>query len=99
MKDDTKVTCETPTAGKKPTRIPRWKYDAVRDAILRALPQGGEGLRASELPEYVDALLDPGVRAELGSVTWYTVTVKLDLEVKGLIERVPKARPQRLRQT
>ena len=32
-----------------------------------------------------------------GSISWYVTTVKLDLEARGLIERVPRSRPQRLR--
>jgi Family of unknown function (DUF6958) len=35
--------------------------------------------------------------ATLGSVGWYTTSVNLDLEARGLIERVPGAQPQRLR--
>ena len=97
MRDEAKVVCETPTPGKQPTRIARWKYDAVREAILTALPREGEGVEAKELPEFVENVLQPGDLADLGSVTWYTVTVKLDLEVKGLIERVPGSKPQRLR--
>ena len=29
---DDKIVCETPTPGKQPTRIDRWKYLAVRKA-------------------------------------------------------------------
>ena len=32
-----------------------------------------------------------------GSIKWYLETVKLDLEARGVIERVPKTRPQLLR--
>jgi len=32
-----------------------------------------------------------------GSISWYVTTVKLDAEARGLIQRVPKSRPQRLR--
>ena len=32
-----------------------------------------------------------------GSITWYVTTVKLDLEARGLIERIPRSSPQRLR--
>jgi hypothetical protein len=31
---------------------------------------------------------------ELGSVSWYTTTVKLDLEARGGIARVKGAKPQ-----
>jgi len=32
-----------------------------------------------------------------GSVSWYFTTVKLDLEARGILERVPGERPQRIR--
>ena len=32
-----------------------------------------------------------------GSISWYVTTVKLDLEAKGMIERIPKVSPQQLR--
>ena len=91
-----KVTCQTPTPGKRPTRIDRWKYDAVRKAILRVVPRRGEGLLFSELPARVEAAIPARERADLGSMTWYTTTVKLDLEYRGEIHRVEGARPQRL---
>ncbi len=34
-----------------------------------------------------------------GSVGWYATTVKLDLEARGLIERMPGESPQVLRLT
>jgi len=32
-----------------------------------------------------------------GKVVWYVVSVKLDLEARGTIERVPKTSPHELR--
>ena len=32
-----------------------------------------------------------------GKVVWYVVTVKLDLEARGLIERIPKTSPHQVR--
>jgi hypothetical protein len=29
-----------------------------------------------------------------GSVNWYVTTVKLDLEARGTVQRVPNSRPQ-----
>ena len=33
----------------------------------------------------------------LGSLMWYLITVKLDMEARGEIERVPAKRPQHIR--
>ena len=32
-----------------------------------------------------------------GSISWYYTTVKLDLETRGIIERIPNSRPQVIR--
>lgn len=32
-----------------------------------------------------------------GRVIWYVMTVKLDLEVRGVIERIPKTSPHQVR--
>ncbi len=91
-----KAICETPTPGKKPTRIERWKYEAVRRAILAALDGHHDGVPFRELAQRVKPHLSPDELARLGSLGWYTTTVKLDLEVKGEIARLPTAKPQRL---
>lgn len=90
------VECRTPTPGKKPTRIASWKFEAVRRAILTALPPDGEGVPFTELPGLVEAGLRSDGVADVGSVTWYTTTVKLELEVRGEVRRVRGASPQRL---
>ena len=94
---ESKVLCKTPTPGKQPTRIPKWKYDVVRAAILAAIPDRETGMAFQRLPELVRQRLRPDDLERLGSVSWHTTTVKLDMEVKGEIERVPGSRPQRLR--
>ena len=97
MNGDTRIVCETPTPGKNPTRIHKWKYDLLRGIILDILAGGADGVEFRSLPGLIDARLSPEQRANLGSVSWYTTTVKLDMEVKGDIVRVPGAKPQRLR--
>lgn len=92
-----KVTCETPTPGKKPTRIAKWKYDLVRTAILAVVPCDDQGVEFRVLPKLVEGQISADDLKRLGSVSWYTTTVKLDMEVKGVIERVPASKPQRLR--
>ena len=77
-----KVLCHTPTPGKKPTRIDAWKYNLIREAILAILPADETGVVFMELPELIEAQLSEEDKSRLGSVGWYTTTVKLDLEVK-----------------
>jgi hypothetical protein len=95
--DQSRVVCRTPTPERKPTRIERWKFDAVRRAILEVLPRRAPGVAyMSELPGLVERALTPEERTALGSAGWYTTTVKLELEVRGEIARVPRSSPQRL---
>ncbi len=95
MKDE-KIRCETPTPGKKPTNITRWKYDAVKKAILKSIPKNSKGILFKDLAKSVEQHLSPDEKKKLGSIGWYTTCVKLDLEVKGLIKRLPDSSPQRL---
>lgn len=92
-----RVECRTPTPGKAPTRIDTWKYSVVRRAILAVVPRRGDGVPFAMLADLVERKLKSKDREHLGSVRWYTTTVKLDLEVRGLLERVPFRVPQHLR--
>ena len=91
-----KVACRTPTPGKTGvTHIPAWRFDCVRRAILAELGRGEVAF--ADLAERVRMRLDDELLARLGSVGWNVTTVKLELETRGEIERVPNAGPQRLR--
>ena len=95
--DDDKVLCETPTPGTQPTRIPRWKYDALRGIILEVIEAAGEsGVELKALPDVVREKLSPDTLEDLGSVTWHVTAVKLDMEAKGEITRTDDGGPQRL---
>lgn len=71
-------------------RIEKAKYDAVRSAILDSLQRHGV-MTFSELGELVEDLMQDSFD---GSTMWYYITVKLDLEARGEIRRVPGSRPQ-----
>jgi hypothetical protein len=80
--------------------IPRDKYDLISAAILAVLPKAGDGVALTELPELVDARLSSKERNAIGSIGqigWHVMAVKLDLEARKRIERVPGSNPQRLR--
>lgn len=79
--------------GKQGVNISREAYNVVRRAILDAIRLHRE-LDFKALPAEVAARLGPGFN---GSVGWYTTSVKLDLEARGLIERVPGNGRQKLR--
>ena len=89
-----KILTLHPEEGKAGVNIDRAKYDTIRDAILRVLARE-DAVRFMDLTDLVSAEL----AAFEGSVGWYVVTVKLDLEARGVIERVPQRKPQILRMT
>lgn len=98
MKTETeKVICLTPTPGKQGTRIARWKYETLRRALRRVIPRNKTGVEFRQLPDLVAATLTSEELQNMGSIMWYVVTVKQYLEVIGEIERVPNAKPLRLR--
>ncbi|MBL8560058.1 MAG: hypothetical protein JNM47_15140 [Hyphomonadaceae bacterium] len=91
-----RVVCATPSPGKAPTRILRWKYEALRRAIRQVIVgAGSRGATLEDLVREVPAKLTDAERADLGSISWHVTTVKLDLEVKGEIQRVSGATPAR----
>jgi len=88
-----RILTQHPEPGKHGVNISRHKYELVRGAIVESIrDRGGIAFRA--LIEDVERRLEGGFE---GSVSWYVTTVKLDLEARGVIERIPGSRPQRLR--
>lgn len=81
------------------------KYTIIRDAMLAALPDyNSNGMAFAQLEKKVVAqLAENNVPKALfpkpGSVRWYCKVVQLDLEARGIIERLPKQSPIRLRKT
>jgi hypothetical protein len=79
-------------AGKAGVNLERTKYEAVRSAIAAEL-RAVQEIPYRELSHRVEARLGDGFE---GSATWYFATVKLDLEARGELHRVPGSRPQRV---
>ena len=89
------MTTRNPGAGKKSRRVDAARYEAMRTALLRVVPGDGEGVAFASLP----GLVATGLPADMfrgASIPWYVATVKLDLESRGLLRRVPGSRPQRI---
>ena len=81
-----------PEEGKRGVNIARDKYDLVHAAIVEALANGPLTLAA--LQEAVAQYVGPDFD---GAPGWYMMSVKLDMEARGEIERVPKVTPQQVR--
>jgi len=75
---------------KQGVNISKEKYEIIRKAIFSTLKQNKE-MPFMKLARAVEK----EVRGTFeGSVTWYVTTVKLDMEARGEVKRVPNSRPQ-----
>jgi hypothetical protein len=92
-----RIQTRHPDPAKSMPRIERDVYDAFRTAILAVAPPKGDGVPFQDLPRLVKGQIPAGINQRIGSVGWYVTTVKLDLEARGEIERIPGSRPQRVR--
>ena len=80
---DEKITTLHPE-GKKGVNISRVKYEQIKSFILETISCTG-AISYRELNALAKKQLGPVFK---GSVPWYIVTVKLDLEARGIIKRV-----------
>ena len=78
--------------GKSGVSINKEKYDAVYATILEAIRDQGD-ITFAELTEAVGNKLEGNFD---GSIGWYVTTVKLDMEARNVIERIPKQQPTTL---
>ena len=85
-----------PDPGKHGTRVTKAHYDVYRDALLKVIPANEEGIPFKGLADLVATQVPADIAAKT-SPGWWTTTVKLDLEARKLIERIPGAKPQRIR--
>jgi len=78
---------------KQGVNINREKYEIIRKTITSILKQNNE-MPFMKLARAVEKDLRGKFE---GSVTWYVTTVKLDMEARGEVKRVPNSRPQLVR--
>lgn len=88
-----KILTLHPDEGKSGVNISKQKYDLVREVIVESL-RSVDDMTFKDLTQHVHARLTGRFD---GSIPWYVTTVKLDLEARGIIARLPKTVPQRLR--
>ena len=78
---------------KQGANISREKYETIHKAILCVLQEKKE-ITFMKLSRAVEKEVNGNFD---GSVMWYVTTVKLDMEARGEIKRVPNSRPQLVR--
>lgn len=83
--------------GSRGFKVTAEKYEPVRKAILASVPRSKSGVTFKDLVASVSERLPEELFPKKGSVPWYTKVVQLDLEADGRIERIPGAKPQRVR--
>lgn len=79
--------------GKTGVNILKRRYDVIANYILKKVKEHGE----ITFQDLSDKGVEDLSESFDGKILWYMVTVKLDLEARGLIERIPKTSPHKLR--
>jgi len=79
--------------GKKGVNILKRRYTIIRKFILDTLEKEKTITYQSLSDRAVEELSDNFD----GKVVWYIVSVKLDLEARKIIERIPKTSPHQIR--
>lgn len=92
MADNNEKIMTLNLGGKKGVNIDKSKYDTVKNSIITILGSKGQ-VTLSELGALVESDL---ANKFDGRVGWYLMAVKLDLEARGAIIRIPKKVPQTL---
>lgn len=87
---DNKISTLHPEEGKAGFTIDKDKYNVIRDSIIACLMLEGK-LDYTDLSNCVHERVGSDFE---GSIQWYTEVVKLDLEARKIIERVPNTKPQ-----
>jgi len=90
---DEKILTMHPTKGKKGVNISKKKYDVIKDFLIKKIEEAKE-ITYQELNDLAVKELSNSFE---GSVPWYVVSVKLDLEARRIIERIPKTSPHKIR--
>lgn len=71
-------------------------YKAVRAAIIQSL-KGSSGKTFTELSDNVVKIIRKKMPAFTGSIPWYAISVRLDMETRGVVETFTKKGKKRSR--
>src|SRR5262245_46157606 len=97
MTTEPMIQLYTVNGGKPSAQIPLRRYEAMQKAILKVLKNKPEGLGFPDLAYEVSQRLPLWWTREGWDELWHATNVKLHLEYLGQLERVPGAKPHRVR--
>lgn len=80
--------------GKNGVNILERRYNMVKETILSVLEENGGEMYYQDVNEEAKRKLSGFFD---GKIPWYVVSVKLDLEARGIINRVSKSSPHRIK--
>ncbi|MBD3232556.1 MAG: hypothetical protein GF315_02415 [candidate division Zixibacteria bacterium] len=89
------IYAKHPDPAKQGVNISKDKYDKMKNTMISIIEDRGE-VAFGDLMKLTKEKLKEKFN---GSIGWYTTVVKLDLEARGIIERIPEKKPQFLRLT
>jgi len=92
MSDNERIMTLHPQ-GKTGVHILKRRYDTIKEFILKTIKEHGE-LSYQDLDKMAVKKLKKTFDGKIG---WYVVSVKLDLEARKLIERIPNTSPHKLK--
>jgi len=88
-----KIMTLNPDKNKTGVNIDKDKYDIIKQAIRQVFKERKE-ISYSTLTNIIKARLANNFT---GSIRWYVEIVKLDMEARKMIERIPDTKPQMYR--
>ena len=82
-----RVLVENVNVPGRKTWLDKEMYSAMRRALLKALPAGAPGLTQTEMRRAVVPHLPQDLFPRGAKADWWSKTVQLDLEAKGIVDR------------
>lgn len=84
---ESKIQVENINTPGKSTNVNAVKYEAMKKAFLKILPNSSPGLTQKEIQEQVKMHLPEASFPKGATSGWWAKTVQLDLEAKGIVTR------------
>lgn len=78
-------TITTHPQTKREMKVDAAIYEPVKAAILQSL-KGSKGKTFTELTDDVVKIVRKKMPGFKGSIPWYTISIRLDLETRGIVE-------------